>query len=87
MKLNRYQTAVINAYCAGAFKYLLESTNWREDLKSSGDRLLTAILVDLATSEGCESRDEAMQRMLNYLGDVEMSFLVIQSLDSAEGKR
>ena len=62
--LNQYQTAAQAAYAKGEF--IVNG----DVFKDVGDTLYTALMIELATSEDCDSRDEAVRRVSRMISDL-----------------
>jgi hypothetical protein len=75
MQLNQFQKAVLATYGNGDFAHLAETTfvshaEFNQALAKCGDTLLTFIVKELSTTEGCEDLEEALDRMATARRDI-----------------
>ncbi|MEX3845574.1 hypothetical protein [Paraburkholderia sp. BR10882] len=71
--LNPAQRAVLDCYAGGEYAHMAElerEEEYRMAMKQCGDGLLSFLLVELATSEGCDMRDEAERRICTAIRDL-----------------
>lgn len=66
MSLNPWQTAVARVYGAGDYAHIQSV----EEAKDCGDTLFQFLMIELSTSEGCDTAEEARQRISNALFDL-----------------
>lgn len=76
--LNDYQRIVLHSYAEGDYAELEDgldtSRNISKDLEGCGDDLFQLLMVELSTSEGCKTYEEALGRIHAIVRDV----LVVQ---------
>ncbi|WP_233890088.1 hypothetical protein [Paraburkholderia flagellata] len=71
--LNPAQRAVLASYAGGEFAHLAKlerEEEYRHEQKQCRDSLLSFLLVELATSEDCDTRDEAERRVCAAIRDL-----------------
>jgi hypothetical protein len=70
MKLNHWQKAILRDYADGDFSYLADHDEiWNP--AELGDALLSFLLIELSTEEGCETFDDATDRITSGQRDLE----------------
>ena len=67
MPLNPYQRKVADVYGGGDYAHL-ETV---DECRDVGDSLFTFLIIELATGEGCEDEETAIQRLENARDDVQ----------------
>ena len=60
---NPIQQKILREYQNGEFAYLCEPAATEEDLKNCGDGLLVFVIREISGREGCESVNEAYERI------------------------
>lgn len=76
MKPNEFQKLAATVYGGGDYAWMASAKNWRKELSSCGDTLFAFIMIELSTKEGCETWDDARQRIdtaISDLGDIAIS--------------
>ncbi len=72
--INAAQAVCLSLYASGDFEHLLESPSedeFKKAVEESGDGLLRFLMTELATSEGCDSITEAMNRVHMAIEDLQ----------------
>lgn len=65
--MNPYQRAALKVYANGDFNHLVDEVVF----KDLGDSLLTFVLIELSTNEGCEDLETAKQRIRTGIEDLQ----------------
>lgn len=81
MILNEFQKSVLRTYGEGEFAYLIEEGI--EDPFALGDTLLTFFLVELSTSEDCNTVEDAEGRLIMARTDLDVALMAIEQLAEA----
>lgn len=66
--LNKWQLGCRDAYAGGDFNYVTTIDECRE----VGDTLFLFLMLELADKEGCDSFEEACQRLENAQRDIQV---------------
>lgn len=82
--MNSYQTAVARQYGLGDFNDYPEREDWRKDLDDCGDGLFRFLMIELADSEDCNSKYEAIHRLENAARDIAAAIHAIDALPDEE---
>ncbi len=72
--INAAQAVCLSLYATGDFEHLLDSPSegeFNKGVEESGDGLLRFLMTELATSEGCGSITEAMNRVHMAIEDLQ----------------
>ena len=80
--LNDFQKAVLQDYSNGEYAYLIEG-GVIENPFDLGDTLLTFLLIELSTPEGCESIDTAEARLNGARDEIDVALEAIDKLSEA----
>ncbi|OYX59771.1 MAG: hypothetical protein B7Y89_17685 [Novosphingobium sp. 32-60-15] len=65
--LNPFQRACADTYGAGDFAHVQNV----EEAREPGDTLFTFLMIELASSEGCSSVEEAVRRLDMAIADIQ----------------
>lgn len=76
--LNPFQRACTTVYAGGDFAHV----ETIEQAQTMGDTLFTFLMIELATSEDCDSRDEAIRRLEAAISDVEQVIEAVRQTDT-----
>lgn len=81
MKINDMHRAVLQDYADGAFAHLTkqDTVNLPDELD---DDLLTFILMELSTDEGCDSLQEGIHRIERARDDLDVCLTALKHLQS-----
>lgn len=71
--MNVYQRAVAKTYGQGDFAHVADLVDWRAELDELGDSLFKFLMIELSTSEGCNSQAEALNRLRIATRDLEQA--------------
>jgi hypothetical protein len=80
--LNPFQRACGDVYGGGDFAHVQDVEQARE----AGDTLFTFLMIELASTEGCDSADEAVRRLDMALADIQGIADAIQRGGDAAGR-
>ncbi len=72
--LNPFQRACADAYGGGDFAHIQNI----EEAREAGDTLFAFLIIELASSEGCYSADEAVRRLDMAIADIQAVAEAIQ---------
>ncbi len=67
---NEIQQKILMDYQGGEFAYLCNPDATEEDLENCGDGLLVFVIRELSDSEGCDTLDEAYNRIQRGMEDL-----------------
>lgn len=65
--LNSFQQLCVQAYGGGDFAHVESVAEARE----TGDTLFAFLMIELAGSEGCDTREEAVRRLEMAISDIQ----------------
>ena len=65
--LNPFQRACADVYGGGDFAHIQDV----EEAREAGDTLFAFLMIELASSEGCDSADEAVRRLDMAVADIQ----------------
>lgn len=72
--LNPFQRACADVYGGGDFAHVQDV----EQVRDAGDTLFTFLMIELASTEGCDSADEAVRRLDMAVADMQATADAIQ---------
>ena len=72
--LNPFQRACANVYGGGDFAHVQNV----EEAREGGDTLFTFLMIELASTEGCDSAEEAVRRLDMAIADIQGLAEVLQ---------
>ncbi|MDI1295426.1 MAG: hypothetical protein PSY12_06005 [bacterium] len=64
---NPFQQACANAYCDGDFARVTDI----EQVRAMYDTLFTFLMIELGTTEDCDTREEALRRLETAMGNIQ----------------
>lgn len=82
MILNAFQKAVLEDYSDGDFSYLIED-GAIANVRDLGDSLLSFMLIELSTQEGCTTIDDAVSRLNSGRDDIDVALEAMEKLAEA----
>jgi hypothetical protein len=82
--MNSYQAAIARVYGLGDFNDFPERSTWREDLDDCGDGLFRFLMVELADSEDCDSKQEVLDRLNNAVRDITDAITAVEGIPDEE---
>lgn len=65
--MNAFQRACADAYGSGDFAHVRDI----EEAREAGDTLFTFLMIELGSSEGCDSAEEAVRRLDMAVADIQ----------------
>lgn len=81
--LNKAQTVCLQSYATGDFAHLLEiesKESFDAAIDDCGDTLLRFLMIELSTSEDCDSTETAVRRIMTTISDLKVVSDAIESL-------